>query len=159
MNAFETNGHSLNMTYFGHASGEVTAKYTIQRFDLPSSSTTSAAATETLTSGSNALETYRSPCWWASLSLQTVRGVVKSLSTEVIQVPCRDNSRVTIVNYFILLVKERKMDNKLHWKLHSSFQQIQEIKNWKLRSAEENGKVHVRKSNLKIIIWTDKRDF
>lgn len=61
------------------------------------------------------------------------------------------------ISFFLL--KEGKEDNKSHWKLHSSFQQTQQIKNWKLHSAEENGKGHVRKANLKIVIWTGKKDF
>lgn len=56
------------------------------------------------------------------------------------------------------LMKGGKDDNKSHWSLVPSFQQTQQIKNWKLYSAEENGKGHVRESNLKIIIWTGKRD-
>lgn len=56
------------------------------------------------------------------------------------------------------LMKEGKEDNKSHWSLVSSFQQTQRIKNWKLYSAEENGKGHVMESNLKIIVWTGKRD-
>lgn len=55
-------------------------------------------------------------------------------------------------------MKEGKEDNKSHWSLVSSFQQTQRIKNWKLYSAEENGKGHVIESNLKIIVWTGKRD-
>lgn len=55
-------------------------------------------------------------------------------------------------------MKGGKDDNKSHWNLVPSFQQTQQIKNWKLYSAEENGKGHARESNLKIIIWTGKRD-